>query len=79
MVVGVGGAAILALIAVIIWRHMRKENEAKQNMSNLTYFSDEDPAQGSVGSPTGGFVRNGGGSPQGGELRSPAVNAAANF
>ena len=73
VVVGVGGAAVLALIAVIIWRHTKKENEEKRNTANLTYFGD-DPAQGGYGSP-------GAGSPGANkeELRSPQFNAAANF
>jgi len=75
VVVGVGGAAVLALIAVIVWRHMRRENEAKkQSMSNLTYFSDEDPSQGYGQAPTEGVVGT-----QHGEYRTPGINAAANF
>jgi hypothetical protein len=75
VVVGVGGAAVVALIAVIIWRHMKKENEAqKQSMSNLPYFSDDDPAQGYGRAPTENVV----GTSQG-EYRPPGINAAANF
>jgi Mid2 like cell wall stress sensor len=69
VVVGIGGAAILALIAVIIWRHMRKEDEEKRNTANLSYFSD-DPATQPAGSP---------GSNKEGDFRSPNVNAASNF
>ena len=77
VVVGVGGAAVLALIAVIIWRHMRKENEEqKQTMSNLTYFSDEDPAQGYGRAPLESVV---GTSSSQAEYRPPGINAAANF
>jgi len=74
VVVGIGGAAVLALIAVIVWRHMRKESEAKAQSSNLTYFSD-DPAEGYGHEPTEGVVGN----KEGGEFRSPVVNSAANF
>jgi hypothetical protein len=74
VVVGVGGAVVLALIAVILWRHMRKENEVKkQSMSNLTYFSDEDPALGYGRTPTENVIGN-----NQGDYRPP-VNAAANF
>jgi hypothetical protein len=66
VVVGIGGAAILALIAVIIWRHMKRENEVKANTSNLTYFSDE-PEDRRATSP---------GNKE--DYRTP-VNAAANF
>ena len=75
VVVGVGGAAVLALIAVIIWRHMRKEEAQKQNMSNLTYFSDDDPTQGYGQAPTENVV----GASNQGEYRPPGINAAANF
>lgn len=78
VVVGVGGAAVLALIAVIIWRHMKKENEAKkQSMSNLTYFSEEDPAHGYGRSPTEGVFGSNNNNQQM-DFRPP-VNAAANF
>lgn len=53
---------------------MRKENEAKANTSNLTYYSD-DPAEGYGREPSEGVVGN----KEGGEFRSPAVNSAANF
>ena len=75
VVVGVGGAAVLALIAVIIWRHMRKESEAKPSMSNLTYFSDDDPAHGYGRTPIENVV----GTSSQGEYRPPGINAAANF
>lgn len=80
VVVGVGGAAVLALIAVIIWRHMKKESEAKkQSMPNFTYFSDEDPAHGYGASPTEGvFASNNNNNNQQMDFRPP-VNAAANF
>jgi len=80
VVVGIGGAAILALIAVIVWRHMRKESEAKAagHTSNLTYYSD-DPADGYGREPVEGVVGNKEGGGGGGEFRAPAVNAAANF
>lgn len=75
VVVGVGGAAVLALIAVIVWRHMKKESEAKQSMSNIPYFSDEDPAQGYGRAPTENVVGTSGQA----EYRTPGINAAANF
>jgi Mid2 like cell wall stress sensor len=72
VVVGVGGTAFLALIAVIIWRQTKRESEQKENTANLTYFSD-DPAVGYGRAPTENvLVREG-------EFRPPAVNAAANF
>lgn len=67
VVVGVGGTAVLALIAVIIWRHTKKEEQEKQNTANLTYFGD-DPAQ----------EYQGEGGPKE-EARSPQLNPAANF
>jgi Mid2 like cell wall stress sensor len=69
VVVGIGGAAILALVAVIIWRHMRKENEAKENAANLTYFSDEGPGEGLQHATANKET----------DFRSPALNAASNF
>jgi hypothetical protein len=56
---------------------MKKESEAKPSMSNLTYFSDDDPAAGYGRSPTENIV--GPSSSNQGEFRSPTVNAAANF
>jgi Mid2 like cell wall stress sensor len=44
VITGGGGVALLALIGVIVWRRMRKNNEAKPNMSNVPYFSDDGPA-----------------------------------
>jgi len=74
-VVGIGGAAILALIAVIVWRHMRKEGEEKRNTANLTYFSDDPGEFGNPGTQAAGSP----GSNKEGEFRSPNVNAASNF
>jgi len=71
VVVGIGGAAVLALIGVIVWRHMRKDQESKPSMSNLTYFSDDDPTQGYGAAPTEGVV--------GTHEYRPTYNSAANF
>jgi hypothetical protein len=73
VLVGVGGAAILALIAVMVWRHMRKEKERKEfeTSPNLTYFGDE-PEEPHSASPDS--------NKEGALHRSPTrVNAAANF
>lgn len=72
VIVGVGGTALLALIAVIMWRHMKRENERNDNAANLTYFSD-DPAIGYGRAPTENVIV------KEGEFRQPPVNAAANF
>jgi Mid2 like cell wall stress sensor len=73
VVVGIGGAAVIALIAVIVWRHMKRENEAKQNAANLSYFSD-DAHEGYAQSPADSGLAN-----KEGEFRSPTLNAASNF
>lgn len=74
VLVGVGGAAIVALIAVLVWRHMRKEKERKEyeTSPNLTYFGDEpEDANRKHGSES---------SKESGLHRSPTrLNAAANF
>jgi hypothetical protein len=57
---------------------MKRERDRKESsMNNLTYFGDDDPAEGYGGTPTEGVVGTEklAKSPQ----RSPPVNAAANF
>jgi hypothetical protein len=56
VVVGIGGAAVLALIGVIIWRHMKKESDSKPSMSNVAYFSDDDPRGAYGAAPTEGVI-----------------------
>jgi len=69
-VVGVGGAALLAGIAVVLWRHFRRDRERELSNQNLTYFTDE-PNTGpeSVEEKT----------VAGPEYRSPQINTASNF
>lgn len=74
---GVVGAAVLAGIAVVVWRHMKKERDRKESSTaNLTYFGDEDPAEGYGAAPSEGVV---GSEKSRSPVRSPPVNAAANF
>jgi hypothetical protein len=76
VIVGVGGAAILAGVAVVAWRHMKRAKDKQQDNSNLTYFSD-DPAEGYGSAPTEGVV---GEKPVETDYhRAPVVNAASNF
>lgn len=70
---GVGGAALIAGIAVVVWRHMKRQRDRKESNANLTYFSD-DPVEGYGAAPTEGVVGS-----EKPEYRSPPVNAAANF
>jgi Mid2 like cell wall stress sensor len=77
VIVGVGGAALLAGIAVVLWRHNKREKDNSPDNTNLTYFGD-DPAEGYGGAPTEGVV--GEKTAQGTEFhRAPVVNAASNF
>jgi hypothetical protein len=72
VLVGVAGAAIVALIAVLVWRHRRHERERKEfeTSPNLTYFGDEPEEGGHSASPD---------SQKESLHRSPTrVNAAAN-
>jgi len=73
VVVGVGGAALLAGIAVVLWRHMHRDKDLDPNASNLTYYHD-DAAEGYGQQPMEEVVgHNGPG------YHAPAVNSASNF
>jgi hypothetical protein len=74
VVVGIGGAALLAGIAVVIWRHMKREKD-EPSTANLTYYHD-DPAVGYGTTPTENVV---GAEKPATDYRAPAVNHASNF
>ena len=65
-------------IAVVVWRHMKKERDNKQDNANLTYFSD-DPAEGFGTAPTEGVVGEPKTTGHADYPRAPVVNAASNF
>jgi len=68
----------MALVAVLVWRYMRREERRKEFASspNLTYFGDE-PEEGGHSAESPDSSKESGG---GGLHRSPTrVNAAANF
>jgi hypothetical protein len=61
---------LLAGVAVVLWRHFRREGEKRElSNQNLTYFTDE-PAR--EASPEEKIVA-------GPEYRSPQINTASNF
>ena len=69
----------MALVAVLVWRYMRREERRKEFASspNLTYFGDEPEEAGGIGKESPDGSKESGG---GGLHRSPTrVNAAANF
>jgi len=76
VVVGVGGAALLAGIAVVLWRHTKRDKDIDSNVANLTYYHD-DPGEGFGQAPTENVVSTE--KPVGPDYRTPAVNPASNF